>query len=63
MFVTKYRPGAGSGNRRNRTIEDTETRTEGHGTPRPFAEDAGGRREAETALRESEQAKCKTQTN
>ena len=33
----------------------TETRIEGHGTPRPFAEDAGGRREAEAALRESEQ--------
>jgi len=33
----------------------TETRIEGHGTPRPFAEDAEGRREAEAALRESEQ--------
>jgi hypothetical protein len=29
MFVTKCRPGAGSGSRRNRTIEDTASRIEG----------------------------------
>ncbi len=29
MFFTKYRPGAGSGSRRNRTIEDTASRIEG----------------------------------
>ncbi len=46
MFVTKIRPGAGSQNRRDRTIEDTASRMEGHGSSRPVAEHARGRREA-----------------
>ncbi len=46
MFVTKCRPGAGSGSRRNRTIEDTASRMEEHGSSRPLAEHARGRREA-----------------
>ncbi len=46
MFVTKDRPGAGSRNRQDRTIEDTASRMEGHGSLRPFAEHTQGRREA-----------------
>ncbi len=46
MFVTKDRPGAGSENWQDRTIEDTASRMEGHGSLRPFAEHAQGRREA-----------------
>ncbi len=46
MFVAKDRPGAGSQNRRDRTIEDTTSPMEGHGSLRPFAEHAQGRREA-----------------
>ncbi len=46
MFVTKDRPGAGSQNRRDRTIEDTTSPMEGRGSLRPFAEHAQGCREA-----------------
>jgi len=46
MFVTKDRPGAGSQNRRDRTIEDTASRMEEHGSLHPLAEHARGRREA-----------------
>ena len=46
MFVAKDRPGAGSQNRRDRTIEDTTSPMEGHGSLRPFAERVQGRREA-----------------
>ncbi len=46
MFVGKDRPGASSQNRRDRTIEDTTSPMEGHGSLRPFAEHAQGRREA-----------------
>ena len=45
MFVTKDRRGAGSGNRQNRTIEDTTSPMEGHGSSRPVAEHVRGRRE------------------
>lgn len=61
MFVTKDRPGAGSGNRRNRTIEDTPSPMEGHVSLRPFAEHTRGRGEAarvelKRSLRASEEA-------
>ncbi len=61
MFVTKDCPGAGSGNRRNRTIEDTPSPMEGHVSLRPFAEHTRGRGEAERvelnrSLRTSEEA-------
>ncbi len=61
MVVTKYRPGAGSGNRRNRMIEDTASRMEGHVSLRPFAEHSRGRGEAarvelKRSLRASEEA-------
>ncbi len=61
MFVTKYRPGAGSGNRRNRTIEDTASRMDVHGSLRLFAEHSRSRGEAarmelKRSLRASEEA-------
>ncbi len=56
MFVTKDRPGAGSGNRRNRTIEDTPSPMEGHVSLRPFAEHTRGRGEA--ARVESKRSLC-----
>ena len=61
MFVTKDRPGAGSGSRRNRTIEDTPSRMEGHGSLCLFAEHYRGRGEAarveqKRSLRASEEA-------
>ncbi len=61
MFVTKGRPGAGSQNRRDRTIEDTASHLGEHGSLRPFAEHAQGRREAarvelKRKLRASEEA-------
>ncbi len=46
MFVAKDRPGANSRTKRDRTIEDTTSPMEGHGSLRPFAEHARGRREA-----------------
>ncbi len=46
MFVTKDHPVAGLQKRRDRTIEDTASRMEEHGSSRPFAEHARGRREA-----------------
>ncbi len=46
MFVAKDRPGANSRTKRDRTIEDTTSPMEGHGSLRPFAEHAQGRREA-----------------
>ncbi len=46
MFVTKDRPGAGSQNRRDRTIENTAPPMEGYDSPRALAEHARGRREA-----------------
>ncbi len=49
MFVAKDRPGAGSQNRRDRTIEDTTSPMEGRGSRRPFAECVQGRREAAQA--------------
>ena len=61
MFVTKDRPGAGSGNRRNRTIEDTASRMDVHGALCLFAEHSRGRGEAarvelKRSLRASEEA-------
>ncbi len=61
MFDTKDGPGAGSGNRRNRTIEDTPSPMEGHISLRPFAEHTRGRGEAarvelKRSLRTSEDA-------
>ena len=61
MFVTQDCPGAGSGNRRNRTIEDTPSPMEGHVSLRPFAEHTRGRGEAarvelKRSLRTSEEA-------
>ena len=61
MFDTKDRPGAGSGNRRNRTIEDTPSPMEGHVSLRPFAEHTRSRGEAarvelKRSLRASEEA-------
>ena len=61
MFDTKDGPGAGSGNRRNRTIKDTVSRMEGHVSLRPFAEHSRGRGEAarvelKRSLRASEEA-------
>ncbi len=46
MFITKDRPGAGSQNRRDRTIENTAPPMEGYDSPRALAEHARGRREA-----------------
>ena len=46
MFVAKDRPGAGSRNGRDRTIEDTTSAMEGRGPLRPCAEHARGSREA-----------------
>ncbi len=46
MFVTKGRPGAGSQNRRDRTIEDTASRMDGHGSLRLFAEHSRSRGES-----------------
>ena len=61
MFDTKDGPGAGSGNRRNRTIEDTASRMDVHGALRFFAEHTRGRGEAarvelKRSLRTSEEA-------
>ena len=61
MFVTKDRPGAGSGNRQDRTIADTPSRMEGHVSLRPFAEHSRGRGESarvelKRSLRASEEA-------
>ena len=61
MFVTKDRPGAGSQNRRDRTIENTAPPMEGYDSPRALAEHARGRREAaqmelKQSLRASEEA-------
>ena len=38
MFITKFRSGAGSRNKRDQTMEAAASRMEGHGSPRPFAE-------------------------
>ena len=46
MFVAKDRPGAGSRNGRDRTIEDTKSDMEGRGPLRPCAEHARGSRVA-----------------
>ena len=46
MSVTKDRPGANSRTKRDRTIENTASHMEEHGSSRPFAEPAQGRREA-----------------
>ena len=46
MFVTKDRPGAGSENRQDRTIENIASRMNGHGCLRLFAEHSRSRGEA-----------------
>ena len=46
MFVTKDRPGAGSENWQDRTIEDTASRMDVHGSLRLFAEHSRSRGEA-----------------
>ena len=61
MLVTKDRPGAGSENRQDRTIEDTESRMDVHGSLRLFAEHSRSRGEAarmelKRSLRVSEEA-------
>ena len=61
MFVTKDRSGAGSGNRRNRTIEDTASRMDVRGALRFFAEHSRSRGESarvelKRSLRASEEA-------
>ena len=61
MFVTKDRPVAGSENRQERTIEDTASRMDGHGSLRLFAEHSHSRGEAarmelKRSLRVSEEA-------
>ncbi len=61
MFVTKDRPGAGSENRQDRTIEDTESRMDVRGALRFFAEHSRSRGESarvelKRSLRASEEA-------
>jgi PAS domain-containing protein len=61
MFVTKERPGAGSMNRQDRTIENIASRMNGHGCLRLFAAHSrsrGGaaRMELKRSLRASEEA-------
>ncbi len=61
MFVTKDRPGAGSENRQDRTIEDTASRMDVHGALRFFAEYSrscgeSARMELKRSLRASEEA-------
>ncbi len=61
MLVTKDRPGAGSENRPDRTIEDTASRMGGHVSLRLFAEPSRSRGEAarmelKRSLRASEEA-------
>ena len=61
MFVTKDRPGAGSENRQDRTIEDTASRMDVHGALRFFAEHSRSRGESarvelKRSLRASEEA-------
>ncbi len=46
MFVTKDRPGAGSENMQDRTIENTASRIDVHGSLRLFAEHSRSRGEA-----------------
>ncbi len=61
MFVTKDRPGAGSENRQDRTIEDTASRMDVRGALRFFAEHSRSRGESarvelKRSLRASEEA-------